>query len=276
VSCHFPDSRRDGNPDRLENLATGTEAFTPDGKRFAPVFNRDLLQGLEILLDVSPFETVTGLLQPAVQFLAEDQGQKTAKDMTPDGLIPLMEDGPGVQNRLHVPEDLLDLPELLVREGRLLRRQRGVCFEHPLPVVPRLFFDLRLIDGNGILLHVQVLPIALVSYKGYRIGFKLLLEGIDDRLPVRRVLAGLFFIQTDDVAAAIHHHFLDLQGGRIFGGDTLRMNLPVTAGTGEYGRRESYQGRRSLAEYFDIRGNPRDNQLCSCGNLRSHAENTVY
>jgi CDGSH-type Zn-finger protein len=29
---------------------------------------------------------------------------------------------------------------------------------------------------------------------------------------------------------------------------------------------------RSLAEYFDIRGDPRDNQLCSCGNLRSRAK----
>jgi hypothetical protein len=69
--------------------------------------------------------------------------------VTPDGFIPLMEDRAGVQNRLHVAEDLLDLPELLVLEGRLLRRQRGVRFEDPLPVIPRLFLYLLLIDGKG-------------------------------------------------------------------------------------------------------------------------------
>ena len=47
---------------RLENLAAGPKTFTANDQGLTPVFNRDLLQGLEILLDVGPLETVTGLL----------------------------------------------------------------------------------------------------------------------------------------------------------------------------------------------------------------------
>jgi len=65
ASCHLPNRQRDGHPDRLENLPAGPEAFTPYGERLAPVFYSDLLEGLEVLLDVGPFETVTGFLQPA-------------------------------------------------------------------------------------------------------------------------------------------------------------------------------------------------------------------
>ena len=170
ASCHLPDRWRDGYPNRLKDFAAGTEAFAPYGERFSLVFNRNLLEGLEVLLDVGPLETVTSLLQSAVQFLTENQGQETAEDVTPDGLISLMKDGPGIQNRLHVPEDLLHLPELLVLESYLLRRQRGVRFKNPLSVVPRFFLDLVLIDGNGIFLQFHVLPIAIVSHERLRIG----------------------------------------------------------------------------------------------------------
>jgi len=89
VSCHLPDRRRDGHAHRPKNISAGPEAFTPYGERLAPVFNRDLLQGLEILLDVGPFETVARLLQPAIQFFPDDQGQEAAKDMPPDDFIDL-------------------------------------------------------------------------------------------------------------------------------------------------------------------------------------------
>ena len=91
MSHHLPDRRRDGYPDSLEYFTAGSEAFTPYGERLVPVFYRNLLQGLEVLLDVGPFETVTSLLQSAIQFLPENQGKKTAEDVSSDGLIPLME-----------------------------------------------------------------------------------------------------------------------------------------------------------------------------------------
>ena len=82
---------------------------------------------------------------------------------------------PSIQNRLHVTEYLLHLPEFLVLEGHLLRRQRGVRFENPLPVVPRFFLYLLLVDGNGFPIQLQVFPVTLVPHEGFRVGLELLL-----------------------------------------------------------------------------------------------------
>ena len=170
ASCHLPDRRRDGHTYRLENFAAGTETFATDGECFPPVFNRDLLEGLEVLLDVGPFETVPRFLQPTIQLLPDDQGQEAAKNMTPDGFIQLMKNGPSIQNRLHVTEYLLHLPEFLVLEGHLLRRQRRIRFENPLPVVASLFLYLIQIDGDGLTIKLQVLTVALVTHKRLWIG----------------------------------------------------------------------------------------------------------
>ncbi len=48
-----------------------------------------------------------------------------------------MIDGPGLQNRLHVPEDLLHLPEFLVLEGRLFGAELSVGPEDPLAAALR-------------------------------------------------------------------------------------------------------------------------------------------
>jgi hypothetical protein len=61
----------------------------------------DLLQGLEILFDVGPFEALISFLQSAIQLLLNDQCQNTGEDLTPDGLIALMEDAPGSVTRLY-------------------------------------------------------------------------------------------------------------------------------------------------------------------------------
>ena len=46
---------------------------TAYGERFASVFNLDLLQDLESLLDVGLFETVAGFLQPVIRLIAQNQ-----------------------------------------------------------------------------------------------------------------------------------------------------------------------------------------------------------
>ena len=73
-----------------------------NSEHLAPVFNRDFLKSLEILLDVGPLEIVIGFRQPAVQFLAQDQGQEAAEDMNPDGFIQLMENLGRVENWLRL------------------------------------------------------------------------------------------------------------------------------------------------------------------------------
>ena len=61
-----------------------------------------------------------------IQFFPQYKGKKAAEYMTSDGLVTLMEDGTCFQNGLDLSENLLHLPEFLVFEGRLFRRQRGI------------------------------------------------------------------------------------------------------------------------------------------------------
>jgi hypothetical protein len=62
--------------------------------------------------DISPFEIVTGLLDPPVQLFHQHQGEEAAKDATLDALTSLVKNRPRVENRLHIPEDLLDGPSI--------------------------------------------------------------------------------------------------------------------------------------------------------------------
>ena len=55
------------------------------------------LQGFEILLDFSPLKAMAGLLQTPIKFFANDQSQKAAKDMAPDGPVMAMIDRTGLK-----------------------------------------------------------------------------------------------------------------------------------------------------------------------------------
>lgn len=87
-----------------------------------------------------------GSLQAAPQPFHEEKGEEAAEDMAPDGLVGLVEDGPGFKNALHLPEDLFHVEELLVLESHRFRRKIRVRPENPLPVVSLIFFHLVLID----------------------------------------------------------------------------------------------------------------------------------
>ena len=89
--------------DSLKYLPAAAEALAADGKLFPVVVQGDLLKRIQILLDVGPLEGLAGLLQSAIQFLAENPCEKAAEDMPSNGFIDLVVDGAGFQYRLHVP-----------------------------------------------------------------------------------------------------------------------------------------------------------------------------
>ena len=97
-----------------------------------------LLESLEVLLDIRPPQAVVGLFQPAIQLFPQNKSQETAKGMTADGLVSFMKDGPGIQDRLHIPEHVFHLPEFHVLWGDLFGSQMGIGLEHPLSI--ELFF----------------------------------------------------------------------------------------------------------------------------------------
>jgi hypothetical protein len=84
----------------LKDLAADALAFTSDGEFPAVVLKGDLLQGRQVLFDVRPVEVVAGLLKPSVQLLDQHQGQEAAEDVTLDGLLSLVKNGSGIEDRL--------------------------------------------------------------------------------------------------------------------------------------------------------------------------------
>lgn len=95
----------------MEDLAASAQALVPDGERLADLVDGDLVEGLEILLDAGPREAVTGIMQSAIQLLAEDEGKKAAENVTLDGLSPLMEDGPASHDTAGLRVDYLQSQE---------------------------------------------------------------------------------------------------------------------------------------------------------------------
>ena len=85
--------------------------------------------------------------------------------------------------------------------------------QNPFAVVTGFLFDLLLVNGEVLpLIGLEIFPVALVANQILVAPLELFSQVRDDGLPVSRVLAPLFFIQADDVAAALEDHFLDFQG----------------------------------------------------------------
>ena len=81
------------------------------GKSFAVLVKDCNLQGIEVLLDLSPGKGMAGFFQFAVKRLSQDQGKEAAKHMATDRLVPLVENRSRLKGRFEVPESVLDLPE---------------------------------------------------------------------------------------------------------------------------------------------------------------------
>jgi hypothetical protein len=94
----------------LENFAANPFTLSSQGKAFAVFFDRYRLQGLEILFDVSPLKALAGCLQTPIKFLAKDESQKAAKNMTPDGSVMVMVNRASFKKRLHISKDPFNLP----------------------------------------------------------------------------------------------------------------------------------------------------------------------
>ena len=166
-------------------------------------------QGQEIPADVGPFRLYTPLSQAALELIQQHQGQKRAEDMPLDGGIPLVKDGPGVQERLGGPEKLLHQQQAFVLHRHLRRGQLRVGAQDVLAVKAGLGLDRGLVDAHRALLHFQEPPITAVAHQAFGALAQLILKGLKHGLPVRRVLGGLLGVVADHITPALHPHLLD-------------------------------------------------------------------
>ena len=80
------------------------------------MLNFHLLKRLQVSDHIGPFVGLAGSLEAVEQGLAQDQHEKRAEDMAADRVIPLVEDGMGLEQGFGGPKQRLDLSELLVLE----------------------------------------------------------------------------------------------------------------------------------------------------------------
>ena len=99
-------------------------------------------------------------LKARVQFLPKNQSQEAAEDMPTDRLIGLMKNRPCFQDRLHVPERVLYLPEFLVLESDHVGGKIRIRTKNPLAVIAGFFFDLCFFDGDIVTDQLEVFAVS--------------------------------------------------------------------------------------------------------------------
>jgi hypothetical protein len=66
---YFPNGRGDGNTNSLKDLAACIPAFRSQGSGFPVIFDDYPLAGREIVFDVGPSKTVSGVVKASIQLL---------------------------------------------------------------------------------------------------------------------------------------------------------------------------------------------------------------
>src|SRR5262249_40136016 len=101
-----PNGRGDRPPDRLEHLACNP--FPPGAREVPPPPPPPPppRQGRQIPPEVRPREPPAARGEAALQLLPQDEGQERAEHRPAARGVPLVEDRPGLQQRLRGPQEL--------------------------------------------------------------------------------------------------------------------------------------------------------------------------
>src|SRR6266446_6748514 len=90
----LPPSHRDSH--RLEHRATRALGLAPQQEPLPILLHIRHLQTIQVTDHIGPLQHVTPLLQPSLQLLTEHQRQERAEHVSPDRLVTLVEDRPGL------------------------------------------------------------------------------------------------------------------------------------------------------------------------------------
>ncbi len=129
---------------------------------------------------------------------------------------------------------MLHLPEFFVLERHGLGGKLCVRLEHPFAVEPGIFLDLGHINGHAFPLHLEVLPVALVSNQAFGSLLELFFQGFYDRFPIESLFSRLAGVNADDAAVVSHPHLFYFERRRVLAGLSFGMDLPVSSGPGEH------------------------------------------
>src|SRR6516225_9890037 len=96
----FLDVGRQGDADRLKQLAGDAGGRGAQQEALAVLFEGDFLQPVEIAQNVVPFSGEAVAAQPIFKFLGEQQGQEGAEHMAANGHVAAVVDRPGGEHGL--------------------------------------------------------------------------------------------------------------------------------------------------------------------------------
>ena len=229
-----PNGRGKGDAGGLKHLAASAFRLASEHEAFVLVRDLDILQRIEVIEHISPFQLMALGVQPLLQGLAQYQGEKGTEHVATDGLIALVKNGSGVEQGFRGTKELLDHPQLFVLKRHLGGVQVGIGAQHPLAIIARLGFYSFLIHDKTVALCFEVLAVAFVTDQGFVTVFEPRAQRRDNGRPVAGLLLGLVFIEADHIATAVELYFLDLQRGRVFTAAPLGAHDLVTSGTGKH------------------------------------------
>jgi hypothetical protein len=155
--------------------------------------------------------------------------------MTANRLITLVENRPGIEHRLDVPEHLFDLPELFVLDGNPGGGQLvHIGAQNPFAVEPGFGVNLLTIDDHAVTGNLQEPGIAAIADQSLRIASEPFLQSGNHGFPGSGVLARLFLVAADNIASAVDEHLFDRQRRRALDLGGCREDVMITAGSGEH------------------------------------------
>src|SRR3954464_9367552 len=200
----------EGDAGGLEQRADDPGRGRAQGHLAPLLGDRHVLEPIEAAHHVAPLGPEARPPAALVQFLAEHERQERAEHVPPDRRVRRVVDRPRAHQRLGGPEQLLYPDEVAIAQHRLERRDAGVGAQHEDAVVTRLLGQLADVDLERSLAGAaQVVAVAGVADQRLLAPLELFVERGHDGPTVGRILPGLGFVETDDVAPPLRRHLLD-------------------------------------------------------------------
>ena len=211
-SGDFLEDGREGDFGGADGLRSIALELTAKQKAAALDKEFDLLKIVQAAHDLGPLGLKALLFHADFEFALENQGQEAAEDVAADGFVALMKDGTGLHYALCRAEGVFNHPEHLVNAGDSFRVVIGFGAQHEEAVVAFFLGDLFLIDSEvAASFDLKEPAVAFIADETLVPATQLLAQGLEDAGAIVCILSLLFFIETDDVTAALDFDFFDLE-----------------------------------------------------------------
>ena len=144
----FLEVGRQGDTNRLKELAGDAGGWGPQQEALAVLRKGDFLQPIEIAQDAAPFGGNPEPSEPVFEFFGEQQGEEGTEHVAADGGVAAVVDRTGGEHGLGLTQQLFDPQQVAVAQHDLQRRDFGIGAQYVETIKALVFGDPRLVDGK--------------------------------------------------------------------------------------------------------------------------------